>query len=232
MSPINYLKWISEKFPGYVGNWPPTRSLTLGSVGTLGPNGFDQRTIIHLQPQKSYDGQLSVIEHAQIAPGVTSDSELNISFEDEHAFIIQATNFSGTTAADLTTVKAQVAAKLKNGDWDSSWYVVVGLQLASVATIIVSESKDASLVLNGTVGSPLPLANDAQLNISSQKKSSISFLTAGYPILMYRALKLKDAWLLRATTNIGSSPGPFQSQRNELPEMDDLKLEDVLSFIK
>jgi hypothetical protein len=230
----NYLTWISNQFPGYVGNWPPTQTLTLGSIGTLDRVGFTQHTSIILQPQNSKNSTLSHIKNATL----DINGGLKISFNTENAFILQATQFSSTTAADLTNVKKQVAEKLKNGDWDYSWYVVVSIQLASKATIIVSESKDGWLVLNGTVGSPLPLAGNAQLNIGSENGNNIVFLTTEYPVLMYKALTVSEAWTLNeawSMNRVGARRDDLAaavSLREELPEMKELQLNDILSLIE
>jgi hypothetical protein len=233
VSSKNYLTWISQNFPSYVGNWPPTQTLTLGSVGTVGPDGFIQYSTINLRQQESKNAQMSIIADKTTIDENLQDSTVNISFKDENAFVMQATDVSSIIAADLTAVKEAVAQKLNNGDWDPSWYVVVGLQLASNATIIVSGNNDASLVLSGTIGVPLPLAGKAQLKIASQKGASISFLTIGYPVLMYKALKVKEAWFIKSpSVNFQLLLAVGFPAKKELPEMEELQLKDILSLIK
>jgi hypothetical protein len=221
MSVPDYITQISNSNPGYVANWPLNYPIVLGGIGSLNENGFNQFDKLDFQSQITESADLSQSKNVAIINEKPQPGLVTITFSDSNGFVLQATDVTFHAVANLMSAKDIILEKIKD-EWNSDWYIVTGIQLASVATVIVSSSDSSAVELSGTLGlPPLLLAGNAKLEVNSSTGSTISYIASQYPVLMYRALKFKD-WPLAFEFKTGSS----------LPPMEALTVEDVLRHYK
>jgi hypothetical protein len=235
MSAQSYMKWIGATYPGYVGNWPPNNPLSVGSIGTIEATGFLQRSSLSIFAQEGASSPVSQDYGTTIDSGTPPSAALTISFSDLEGFVVQATGVNMKTVSELGSVKETVRSKIDAEEWSPDWYVVVAVELAAVATIIVPTQAGSKVILNGTAGKPLALAGDARLMQASRSDGgAIVHLALSYPVLMYRAMKVSDAWWrLSAKPAAGAARRAGWAQKpTTLPDMAELKLSDVLSKIQ
>ena len=233
MTVQNYLTQISNSNPGYVANWPPNIAISVGDVGSLSKEGFKKfASIDNLQLQITEPTNLSQLEGTIIN---SPNGSVLIDFSDSKGFVLQATEVISQAAADLVSVEKKILNNL-NEKWRHEWYIVTGVQIATVATIIVSNGNDAAVGLTGTFGAPpLMLAGTAQLsvNTSTSRGSTLSWITSKFPVLMYQALKFTDWPLPRPQHLFYNLTGRLPYKTIErLPQMEALTVEEVLHHFK
>lgn len=234
MTVRDYIEQISESNPGYVANWPPSNPITVGSVGTLGENGFDQLAYINdLQQLQSWSADLSQEESATIKTNKQTGM-VEVDFSDSSGFVLQATDINNFAAANLVAVRTKILDNLSK-IWKEDWYIVTGVQIAAVATILVSSGTGSAVELVGTLGDPLPLAGSANLVVTSpmpRAGSTLAYITSKCPVLMYRALKF-TTWPLPCKLPDQINPaGLTNNMIASLPLMQVLTAAEVLSRYK
>ena len=150
-----YVSKIHDKFD-LLATWPLDEKLQLGDIGTLAGGRFFVRTTL---------SALRIGFHARSSSGTsdwdhTSGADLSvelqagkdvvISFGSSGAFLFQARAAATATIENMAAVGAEILYHYRAQGFERDWIVIDRLVTAKSATILISESKKARVVLRAS----------------------------------------------------------------------------------
>jgi hypothetical protein len=168
-SPVKlYQREMHERI-GFFANWLPGDPIEIGAIGVLTNGQFRQQTSLKdlgipclespaghrqdLRYTSSSGVRIGTTTIARIAQAATAG--LSIEFSEEGAFIFQAIGLRQRRIADRARVARDVLAANDRKEWQRDWVMIEALHIADCATIIVSESRGASVTLDARSEGPL-----------------------------------------------------------------------------
>jgi hypothetical protein len=210
-----YLKGIYGRF-SYLATWLPNLPLQLGDVGTLQNDEFKQMTTLKdlgitfdictsatpVDFTYTSDSGVRLITKlaGEAAAGTTlpvGEAGISMQFSNEGAFVFEAIGCTVAEIEDKTALGQAVFKLLGQKKWDSSWAVVDTVVRADSATIVVSNSANATLDL--TAKTPITVASlakvDAELSVNSQSGDVIRFVAARGLAPLFRLSRVKHSFL-------------------------------------
>lgn len=225
MSAKKYMRGVQAAF-GCLGNWPPITPVAVGDVGILGPNGFQRHThgLRYFGPSFGVGpGQLvpplggdlshhTVASAELVASGETGEGEVEFTFAGKGQFAFQATGCTSTTMQHMNL--AAIESQCLDGMWKEDWIIVTEVIHAERATILLSQSRKASLRLKGPTGIEDLLVAD--LKVSASTGEVARFLGVKGVVAMFRALRVKrsffrtHAWAEQVTRGPGDADFGFE----------------------
>jgi len=221
-----YLKEIHRQF-SYLATWLPNTHLELGDVGLLRGDTFVRETTLGDLgiPFTVRDGGapvnftwtsksgISVETKAagQAAVGTTiplAQAGVSVKFSREGAFLFQAVGCLEDSIDNRPTLETHIKNLLLKNRWNRDWTVVDTLVRADRATIIVSNSGDASLDLTAEVPvAPANLTNvSAGFAVNRTRGAVIHFIAAEGLAPLFRLSRVKQSIIQRL---LGTKDGTF-----------------------
>ncbi len=222
-----YLREIYKRF-SYLAAWLPNTKLKLGDVGMQQGEKFKQMTSLKELgvPFKVRKGTSSIDFTYTSKSGVSAQTKLageagaganlplakagiSIQFSKEGAFLFQAVGCIVNEIEDKYELGRAAIKLFKAGTWQEGWAVVDTLVCADCATIIVSNSKSATIDL--TAKTPVAEANlaslDTGLSVNSQTGDVIQLIASKGLAPLFRLSRVKQSILSKLMG--GSQPLTF-----------------------
>jgi len=214
MAEVNekYRNEIYKQFD-YLATWLPNNQLQLGDVGIQKGSVFNKiASLDELEIPFTKDIGITPIDFVftsqseiKVEPKIDLNVEIaglpqlvkagvDISFLQKGAYYFEAKNCLQHEITNKLKLNKAILKLIARKIWKPEWSYIDTIVNANCATIIVSISSNANLVLSAkTPIGPGNLANlDAGLSIYSQKGEVISFLAAQGLTPLFKATKLKD----------------------------------------
>jgi hypothetical protein len=219
-----YHREMHEKI-GFFANWLPGDPIEIGAIGVLVDGRFRQESsLVELQipfnesapgyPQDLRYTSSSGVKVSTSAEGsiaATASAEVSIEFSEEGAFIFQAAGLRARQLDNRSTVTRGVLEADRDDRWQRNWVLVEALHIAECATIIVSESNGAGLVLAAEAGTLISAAALADPKLGLRVRSSSGRLVqviCGRKLRpLYRCVRLSGGWLPGTTKKLEPRTG-------------------------
>jgi hypothetical protein len=176
-----YVQGIYKRF-GYWGTWLPNMRLALGDIGIQQAGVFKRltsmrklklsfKTRVGKKPvdftHTSESGiTLRAKAAGEVVAGMTlplDQAGIQVEFSRQGAFLFQAIGCFIDEIENRNELGQSIIKLQRNGTWQPDWAVVDGLVRADTVTIVVSNSKRASLEL--TTKTPPQIGNIANVDI-------------------------------------------------------------------
>src|SRR5689334_9013918 len=194
-----YCKQLRNNLTGLHANFPPNKPLALGDYGVKVDDVFQRIgnieqlgitfTVTKGIPESTFNfktqGAVDVefIAKGQARPGgVTAISAgLEIKFNKEDAVFFNAAGCTIDQIDNAAAVGAQLVALLRDGKWDTDFFVVTNLVNAAHTTAIASASRSSEVALEAS--SPalqqIDLADASlKLRLTRSRSTSLEIVTA------------------------------------------------------
>lgn len=195
---------------GFCATWLPTDPIAVGDVGVFVGGRFRRENTladlgipVKLSHAKSQgDLQFSSTEGVKLdtsgagaAAGV-GKLEVAIEFSGAGAFVFHASGLQLHRLEQRAQMAEQVLQAYRAGRWKREWLVVESVHSADCATVIISEDKNARLVLSANVQLPTPFTSlaDPRVGFEVSANQGKVFQTLGGQKLqpLYACLRVKD----------------------------------------
>lgn len=197
-----YAREIHDRF-GYFASWLPNTRLELGDIGVQDGATFKRMTSLTelgLPFATRSGANLLDFTHTS-SSGVTVETDIDaavgadtgkpgegklaggklaVKLAEQGAVVFRAANCRVDEISDKVGLGAAVLELFRSGMWDAPWRIIDTVVHAESATIIVSDSAQASLELRAET--PLELSSlarlDAGIRVASQAGSVLHFVAA------------------------------------------------------
>ncbi|MHB9833275.1 hypothetical protein Q8F57_000390 [Paraburkholderia terrae] len=212
-NPVNlYLSEMYKKV-GFFANWLPGDPIDIGAIGVLTGGRFRQESSLgDLKiPFKENDSGfpqdlrytsssgVSVSTSEKVAVAATATAEVSIEFSQQGAFLFHASGLRKRQFEKRTVITRAVLDADAHGRWKKNWVLVDALHTADYATIIVSESSNAGVVLTAQVSGPVSVVSLTDpklgLQVTSSQGRLVQVICAQKLRPLYQCVRLSGGWL-------------------------------------
>jgi hypothetical protein len=206
-----YCKQLRDAFRRHA-NFPPNRCVALGDYGVIQENVFERLGNISdlglsilpavgtgqsnfiFKSQGSVDFEL--IAKGEVQPGgiVAVRAGLNLKFNRENSVFFCAAGCTIQAAANIRDLEPALIQLLQEGRWESDFYLVTELTLASKTTAIVSSSGDSEVKLEAMNPAleVIQLADASlQLQVRRSRNTSFEMVTEGAQVPLMQLSRLR-----------------------------------------
>jgi hypothetical protein len=251
MNAINtqYTREVRNRF-GYSATWAPTLEIRLGDVGRLQDYEFEPVTSLAdlglpfgeragsataSLDYTSAQGVSFAIKAAGELPPLGSglaaaDVRIVISFNAEHAIVLQAAGCVTASIDDQRDVGERILARYESGEWDEDYVVVTEVMRADRTTVLISSSNDGSVAFRTKASvelGPLSLASaDVDLHITRSSNIGTQIVAAGALTPLFRAYGVRKRWLRPAEVVRRGEPAPSPPPNGPTTMFDEVDYED------
>ncbi len=232
-----YSKGIKRKLKNYWAAWLPGTRYAVGDFGTLNGYLFEKAGTLaefgiefHAEPDSdpspldiSSESGVSVVfkaageAHPAFAHVAKGQAGAKITFGSSGAFVLQAPAIFESEIGDQLNLRGQVVNAYVKGTWEKEWLVITRLVKAPSATVLISNSSNASLELEAKVKlseGALGSAN-AGVTIKHQQGDTIKMIAGTNVTPLFQLSRLK-------TLTWGKPKLVIKSARASDPSMVDL----------
>jgi hypothetical protein len=240
-SPVKLYQREMHTNLGFFATWFPGDHLALGEAGTVEGGRFRKVTSLtelgiaieksaagppqKVQYESTSGTKVSVSAGAAATPGTRG--EISISFSKEGAFVFHSSELRHSRIENRQAIADALVKAYEAGTWKKAWYLIEGLHTAQRATIILSEDREAEIVLAATTDLPLPgisLADPkVELNVSSTRGKLFHMVGAKQLHPLYSCLRLKDPWFgapsLHPVRGAGDAGTRIQLEKPSIDEL-------------
>jgi|JI10StandDraft_1071094.scaffolds.fasta_scaffold45164_4 hypothetical protein len=177
-----YLEAVRARF-GYLATWLPNSPLKLGDVGTWSEKeGFRRETSLQRlglavkvrRSTMSGDLDHASLEQVKASVGLSGPASIQLGFGSAGGFVFHASGCTIEELDEVDTLGVEIMDLFRQKIWQPSWVLVDTVVKAQKATIIVSESNDASLEVTGPAD--LTQIGKVDLAITAQSGSFMRFV--------------------------------------------------------
>jgi hypothetical protein len=182
----------------YFATWLPDLPLQIGDIGELKHNEF---TYVSSLNKKGMDfnvrrdsskgelkhrsgGGVSVSTKLRGDAGIpqfnldVADAGIVVTFGSNAGVVFEATGTEHQLIADVDALDRTILDAHEHGEWKDDWVVISDLMMATSATILISQGRDAAIGLKAKMQVPrLSLANlDAGFEITNEKNMNVAII--------------------------------------------------------
>lgn len=217
-----YAEEVHKQFKRYA-TWLPTDAVSVGAVGQLQGKIFtrlahlkdfgiavnivdDPNTHATYKFASSGSKESAISASATGAPGGIGSAGLKIGFSKADSVYFLLAKCVGHAIDNLVDLGAKVLRQVQSGQWQLDYVVVTRVVTAGSATILQSESKGASIELEGDAsGTPVAdlLKAGTSVKIKSQSSVGLSIVAESKLTPLLGLAKVKYTFLDRV---LGSGP--------------------------
>jgi hypothetical protein len=225
MSVRRYLDSIHSKF-GYLATWLPNTPLRLGDVGRWTDTGFQVETSLRrlgVSVKRRKGTAMGRLDHTSLQSvqakiGATSEAAgISLGFGEAGGFVFQAEGCAVEQIDDFDAMGIELLDLFRQKLWKPEWIVVDTIVRVARATILVSESDNATVEIKG----PTDLSDlvEVDLAVTAQSGSITRFIGEAAMTPLFRARRVKKGFL-------GLLPDTIEPMRSDdrlpTPEFDAL----------
>jgi hypothetical protein len=189
----------------------PNAPRALGDVGTLTDKVFGRGSslanlgIAFATIDGAAPNELSYSSHAKISAaagaGVGDANAVSVSFESEGAFVFQAAQTTTSEIDNEFELGTELVRLWLDHKWHEDWCVVTKIVKVTNLTVLISQSKDASVVLKAggaLLSGALGLANaSGSLTIASSSGELTSIISDKPTVPLFTLSKLRRSFIAR-----------------------------------
>ena len=197
---------------GFFANWFPGDPLEIGDVGILEKGRFRPMTTLkelgidcvtsdgQTKQEMQYTSTQGTSIKTSLGAALTTGTkgEISIDFSREGAFVFNASGLITRRLENRMGVAKQILDSYENDIWNKDWVVIESLYIADCATIIVSEDRSSTIVLQASVDVPISsiALSDPKidLKVASTRGKIIHIVGEQGLHPLYSCFKLKDSW--------------------------------------
>jgi hypothetical protein len=223
-----YSKGIKRKLKNYWAAWLPGTRFDVGDIGTLNGYLFEKAGTLAELGIKFYaesasdPSMLDISSESGVSVLLKAAGETNkafshigkgeagakIDFGSTGAFIVQAPEVFDSELGDRLNVQAQVVNAFVNKSWEKDWVVITRLVKATSATVLISNSSQASLQLTtkanlSSAGGALGSAA-AGITIKYQQGDTIKMIAGKNVTPVFQLSRLKTGFFGKPKLSIKS----------------------------
>ena len=194
-----YTKEIHDQLQRYA-TWLPSERVNVGDVGVLRNNIFTREAHLtdfginaaavkdpainatyKFMSAKTSETQGGAGAAGTLPQGVSAKADLTIGFGKKDSVYFFLTKCVGSAIENQLKLGTEILKRVKTKEWKLDYVVVTRVVTAGSATILQAESKNASVVFEGTAKSPAleMLGAGASLKVRSQSSIGLSVVTKG-----------------------------------------------------
>lgn len=185
-NPVRFYHREMHEKVGFFANWLPGDPLEIGAIGVLRDGRFRKESSLRDLKISCHEGEpgypqdlhytsssgVKISSSAQASAVATANAEVAIEFSQEGAFIFQAVGLRSHQIENRAAVARGILRADEDNQWQGNWVLIDSVYMADCATIIVSESGGAGLVLAAKVGGTISAAALADPKLDVEVKSS------------------------------------------------------------
>lgn len=233
-SPVKLYQREMHGHLGFFATWLPIDWVDVGDVGVLDGGKFTPMTSLRelgIPCEVKPRGKPAYLRHVSskginvsVSTGGTVEAlvkaEIAIDFSTAGAFVFETANLQQRSFENRAEIAEGLFAAYDDERWQKDWVVVNAVYSADVATILVSVSKSAGLVLAGEVGPPhgeiLLAGLEGKLSVTSRNGAVVDVVAKSGARPLYSCLRIKTGFFG------GRRIGPVRGHGGRKPSLRDL----------
>lgn len=212
-SPVTTYQAEMHKNLGFYATWFPTDPIAPGDIGVFEGGCFRRMTtlaelgvgteveVASAQADMQYTSSKGIEVNASAAAGVVAvgQAEVVLSFSDQGAFLFHASGVELHRLANRLALQAALADLQRKGQWEKEWLIVEAVYAAKCATVVLSNSQSAKVVISAQskvpTGAPSLADPQAKFGVSTTHGQVFQVVGADNLTPLYACLRLSSSFL-------------------------------------